>query len=82
MIRNNLNALRAEYRTAEAELKDAQQEAGYYRRVFQRQKNSSNEALHHALNMMLLNASLHRRSSQPALLVRKSSRSELSLAAN
>ena len=38
MIRNNLNALRAEYRTAEAELKDAQQEAGYYRRVFQRQK--------------------------------------------
>ena len=38
MIRNNLNALRAEYRTAEAELKDAQQEAAYYRRVFQRQK--------------------------------------------
>ena len=37
-IRNTLDALRAEYRTAEAELRDAQQEAGYYRRVFERQK--------------------------------------------
>ena len=37
-IRNTLNALRAEYRTAEAELRDAQQEASYYRRVFERQK--------------------------------------------
>ncbi|MEE2995538.1 MAG: HlyD family secretion protein [Pseudomonadota bacterium] len=37
-IRNTLDALRAEYRTAEAELRDAQQETGYYRRVFQRQK--------------------------------------------
>ena len=37
-IRNTLDALRAEYRTAEAELRDAQQEARYHRRVFDRQK--------------------------------------------
>ena len=37
-IRNTSNALRAEYRTAEAELRDARQEANYYRRVFERQK--------------------------------------------
>ena len=37
-IRNTLDALRAESRTAEAELRDAEQGAGYYRRVFQRQK--------------------------------------------
>ncbi|CAN0435983.1 unnamed protein product, partial [Discosporangium mesarthrocarpum] len=40
-IRNALDALRAEYRTAQAELADARQEIGYFRRVFERQKKLS-----------------------------------------
>ena len=49
-IRNTLDALRAEYRTAEAELRDAEQGAEYYRRVFQRQRQQLSVALHHAQN--------------------------------
>ena len=37
-IRNTLDALRAEYRTAQAELREGQQEVAYYKRVFDRQK--------------------------------------------
>ena len=37
-IKNQLQALRAEYQTGLAEWKDAQQETAYYRRVFSRQK--------------------------------------------
>ncbi len=37
-VRNTLNALRAEYRTAQAELAEAQQEIVYFKRVFDRQK--------------------------------------------
>jgi len=40
-IRNTLDALRAEYRTAQAELADARQEIGYFQRVFDRQKKLS-----------------------------------------
>ena len=40
-IRNTLDALRAEYRTAQAELADARQEVGYFQRVFERQKKLS-----------------------------------------
>lgn len=40
-IRNTLDALRAEYRTAQAELADARQEIGYFQRVFERQKKLS-----------------------------------------
>lgn len=40
-IRNTLDALRAEYRTAQAELADARQEIGYFKRVFERQKKLS-----------------------------------------
>lgn len=37
-IRNTLDALRAEYRTAQAELADTEQETVYFQRVFARQK--------------------------------------------
>mgnify|MGYP003673045404 FL=1 len=40
-IRNTLDALRAEYRTARAELADARQEIDYFSRVFERQKKLS-----------------------------------------
>lgn len=40
-IRNTLDALRAEYRTAQAELADARQEIKYFQRVFDRQKKLS-----------------------------------------
>lgn len=40
-IRNTLDALRAEYRTAQAELADARQEIVYFSRVFDRQKQLS-----------------------------------------
>lgn len=40
-IRNTLDALRAEYRTAQAELADARQEISYFKRVFERQKKLS-----------------------------------------
>ena len=40
-IRNTLDALRAEYRTAQAELVDARQEINYFKRVFERQKKLS-----------------------------------------
>lgn len=40
-VRNTLDALRAEYRTARAELADARQEIGYFKRVFERQKKLS-----------------------------------------
>ncbi|MEC7490235.1 MAG: HlyD family secretion protein [Pseudomonadota bacterium] len=37
-IRNTLDALRAEFRTAKAELREAQQEVQYYKRVYDRQR--------------------------------------------
>jgi membrane fusion protein, multidrug efflux system len=40
-IRNTLDALRADYRTAQAELADARQEIDYFQRVFERQKKLS-----------------------------------------
>lgn len=40
-IRNTLAALRAEHREAQAELADARQEIGYYRRVYERQRKLS-----------------------------------------
>ena len=40
-IRNTLDALRAEYRTVQAELADARQEISYFKRVFERQKKLS-----------------------------------------
>ena len=40
-IRNTLDALRAEFRTTQAELADARQEINYFKRVFDRQKKLS-----------------------------------------
>jgi len=44
-IRNTIAALRAEYREAKAELTDAQQEIGYYDRIYARQRKLSSRGI-------------------------------------
>jgi len=44
-IRNTIEALRAEYREAKAELTEARQEIGYYKRVYDRQRKLSSRGI-------------------------------------